>query len=87
MTFNADKCKVMHIRTNNPRTKYFINGYRTKLGTTEEEKDVGVYVNHSLKPSNHCKRAADKARAVMADEKHCAKERVRVHSDVRGTLY
>jgi hypothetical protein len=63
MSFNADKCKVMHIGLRNPRHPYFMNG--VKLGTTEEEKDVGVYVNPTLKPSNHCKRAADKARAVL----------------------
>jgi ribonuclease P/MRP protein subunit RPP40 len=63
MSFNADKCKVMHIGLRNPRHPYFMNG--VKLGTTEEEKDVGVYVNPTLKPSNHCKRVAEKARAVL----------------------
>jgi hypothetical protein len=64
ITGSDDKCKVIHIGTNNPRTEYFING--TKLGTTEEEKDVGAYVNPSLKPSNHCKREADKAQQCLS---------------------
>jgi predicted YcjX-like family ATPase len=38
---------------------------RVKLGTTEEEKNVGVYVDPTLKPSNHCKKVAEKARAIL----------------------
>jgi hypothetical protein len=33
-------------------------------GTTEEEKDVGIYISPSLKPGNHCRKAANKAQAV-----------------------
>jgi hypothetical protein len=47
MSFNADKCKVKHIRTNNPRTTYHMNG--TLLGTTEEEKDGGVLCQYPAK--------------------------------------
>jgi hypothetical protein len=63
MCFNAGKCKVMHIGTNNPRYKYYMNG--EELGCTNEEKDVGVYINTTLKPSSHCKRTANKAMAVL----------------------
>jgi hypothetical protein len=53
----------MHIGLRNPRHPYFMNG--VKLGTTEEEKDVGVYVDPTLKPSNHCKKVVEKARAIL----------------------
>jgi hypothetical protein len=36
-----------------------------KLGTTQEEKDVVVYVIPMLKPSTRCKKAADKAFSVI----------------------
>ena len=48
MEFNADKCKVMHVGRNNPRYKYYMNG--VELGTTEEERDLGVWTESSLKP-------------------------------------
>jgi hypothetical protein len=53
----------MHIGKNNPRNLYYMNG--VPLGTTEEEKDVGVYINPSLKPRAHCKKAANKEMAVL----------------------
>jgi hypothetical protein len=62
MSFNADTCKVMHIGENNPRNLYYMNG--VPLGTPEEEKDVGVYINPSLKPGAHCT-AANKPMAVL----------------------
>jgi ribonuclease P/MRP protein subunit RPP40 len=37
----------------------------TKLKTTKEEKDVGVYVTKNLKPSCQCHRAAVRATAVL----------------------
>jgi hypothetical protein len=48
MRFNVDKCKIMHVGRNNPRYEYFING--TKLKTVDDETDVGVIVQDSLKP-------------------------------------
>ncbi len=35
------------------------------LQVVEEEKDVGVIVHKSLKPSNNCKKAANTAKAVL----------------------
>ena len=37
----------------------------TKLKVVEEEKDIGVIIHKSLKPSAHCKRVADTANAVL----------------------
>ncbi len=35
------------------------------LGETEEERDVGVTINRSLKPAGQCTRAANTARGVL----------------------
>ena len=49
MEFNVTKCKVMHVGRNNPRSDYFMSD--TRLTTTEVERDIGVMVHHSLRPS------------------------------------
>ena len=63
MQFNVDKCKIMHIGRNNPQYEYKMGG--KKLKPVEEEKDIGVTIHHSLKPSTHCKKVADIASAVL----------------------
>jgi hypothetical protein len=63
MLFNAEKCKVMHVGRSNQRFQYSMGG--VVLGETEEEKDVGVTINKSLKPSGQCTRAANTARGVL----------------------
>jgi hypothetical protein len=63
MQFNAEKCKVMHVGRSNQRFQYSMGG--VVLGETEEEKDVGVTINRSLKPSGQCTRAANTARGVL----------------------
>ncbi|CAM4408569.1 unnamed protein product, partial [Caretta caretta] len=49
MKFNVDKCKVMHTGKNNPNYTYNIMG--ANLATTNQEKDLGVIVDSSLKTS------------------------------------
>ena len=63
MKFNIEKCKIMHVGKNNPQFDYYMAG--TKLKVVEEEKDIGVIIHKSLKPSAHCKRVADTANAVL----------------------
>ena len=63
MKFNVEKCKIMHVGKNNPQYEYFMSG--KKLMVVEEEKDIGVTIHSSLKPSKHCKRVADTANAVL----------------------
>ena len=63
MQFNIDKCKIMHVGRNNPQYEYTMGG--SKLKVVEEEKDIGVTVHNSLKPSRHCKKIADTANAVL----------------------
>jgi hypothetical protein len=63
MEFNAEKCKVMHVGRSNQCFQYAMGG--VALGETEEEKDVGVTIHQSLKPSRQCERAAQTARRVL----------------------
>jgi Reverse transcriptase (RNA-dependent DNA polymerase)/Endonuclease-reverse transcriptase len=56
MSFNKNKCKIMHVGNGNPKYEYYMQG--TKLATVEEEKDVGVIIHSSLKPTLQCRKAA-----------------------------
>jgi len=63
MAFNFAKCKVMHVGKNNPNHEYFMRG--VKIGTTEEERDIGVVITKNLKPSAQCAKAAGRASSVL----------------------
>ena len=63
MEFNQDKCKVMHIGRNNPRNEYVMNG--VKLSVTEEERDLGIWTDSSLKPGLQCLKAASNANRML----------------------
>ena len=63
MRFNIPKCKIMHVGTNNPGFKYKMGGI--ELQEVDEEKDIGILIHKNLKPSRHCKKAADMAGAVL----------------------
>ena len=63
MEFNTAKCKIMNVGHNNPGYQYTMGG--VVLQEVEEEKDVGVTVHRSLKPSRHCQKAAGMATGVL----------------------
>ena len=63
MEFNVKKCKIMHVGRTNPNFDYFMNG--EKLTETLLERDIGVLIDKSLKPSNQCITAARVANAVL----------------------
>ena len=51
LSFNAKKCKVMHIGSKNPHHKYHMkdqNGQETEITSVTEEKDLGVVVDSRL---------------------------------------
>ena len=52
MSFNVDKCKVMHIGRRNTRSRYFMNGL--ELSAISEEKDLGVFITDDLAVSKQC---------------------------------
>jgi len=58
-----DKCAVMHVGRKNSGFEYEM--VDRKLRTTEEEKDLGVKIHQSAKPSRQCREAATKANQVL----------------------
>ena len=63
MEFNAKKCKILHVGKKNPKRKYFMNGL--ELEQAKEEKDLGVWVEESMKPSKQCAAAAKSANFAL----------------------
>ena len=53
----------MHVGRNNPRYEYYMEGVR--LTVVEEEKDIGVKFEKSMKPSKHCRQAEGIASSVQ----------------------
>ena len=63
MAFNVSKCKVMHLGRQNQKADYTMRGI--SLAKTSEERDIGVLVHDSLKPTRQCAEAARRARGVL----------------------
>jgi len=52
MTFNTDKCKVLHTGgCNQPCIDYYMEGH--KLRKCHEEKDLGITVSNDLQVRTH----------------------------------
>ena len=68
LKLNTSKCKVMHCGTSNKHYDYHLNTSSvdpTPLQKTSEEKDLGLYITSSLKPTNHCQKVANKAMSAL----------------------
>ena len=63
MRFNVNKCKVLHVGSKNPRYEYTLNG--EKIATANEEKDLGIWMDTSLKPTKQCTVAARSANFAL----------------------
>ena len=63
MLFNVSKCKIIHMGNKNSNYKYRMGG--RVLDVVDSEKDVGVTIHKSLKPSLQCARTATKANLVL----------------------
>ena len=63
--FNTSKCKIMHLGKKNVKEEYTMEG--TVLETTAAEKDIGVMIQDSLKPSLHWAKTAAKANRVLSN--------------------
>ena len=63
MPFNVEKCKVMHFGTSNKCSDYTMNNL--KLNIIQEKVDLGISLNHNLKPSNQCIEAKNKAPKLL----------------------
>ena len=64
LTFNAAKCKVLHIGSQNPHHVYALK--ETPMEETAAEKDLGIYVDTDLKFRKQAATAVSKASQVMA---------------------
>ena len=63
MSFNTDKCKVMHLGNKNPYVKYNVGG--RELESILEEKDLGILITKDRKVSAQCSRATKTASSVL----------------------
>ena len=63
MSFNLEKCKVMHIGTKNNKNSYAMGG--RILESVDEEKDLGVIMNSMFKFDKQCAKVAKKANQVL----------------------
>ena len=63
MSFNVSKCKIVHVGYNNPKYKYTMNG--VEIGESYEEKDLGVWMEATLKPGKQCAVAARAANFTL----------------------
>ena len=64
--FNSEKCKVLHLGSNNPKYKYTItnNDIISILKETTCEKDIGVYVDSNLNFDTHVTNTVKSARKL-----------------------
>ena len=63
MKFNIEKCSVMHVGRRNRGFEYKIND--KWMRSTEEERDLGVIIHRSGKPTRQCTSAAAKANRML----------------------
>ena len=63
MKFNVEKCKVLHIGSNNNHAQYLMNGHQ--LSIVKKEKDLGITISSDLKPSQHCSEAFKTANKLV----------------------
>jgi len=52
--FNPEKCEVIHFGRSNLTKKYSMNDWT--LGSSVEQRDLGVFVHRSLKAEGHVSR-------------------------------
>lgn len=64
MTFNQDKCKVMHIGSANPEVSFHMADHQ--LQCTQVERDLGIRVDSILKFREQAAAAVAKANQVLA---------------------
>ena len=79
LSFNVDKCKVMHIGKNNPKLDYTMRTENENriLIETSEEKDLGVWITNDLKHEKQVISTSQRAMAVL-----CSVRRAFVRFDI-----
>ena len=61
MSFNTNKCKVIHVGSTNRKFSYVTNGQISD--TVYSDRDLDVMISSDLKSSNQCIHACSKASA------------------------
>ena len=76
MSFNAGKCKVMHLGKQNPHKQYSMldsNNEHCVLTDTKTEKDLGVLIDCHLSFTEHITAQVNKANRALGALKHTYK--------------
>ena len=63
MSFNVNKCKIMHMGYGNDKHQYNLGG--EQLAETTEEKDLGVLIDNELKFTKHIRGIVSKANRMI----------------------
>ena len=63
MSFNVNKCKIMHLGFGNAKHEYNLNG--TVLTETVEEKDLGVLIDNNPKCLRHIRGIVARANRMI----------------------
>ena len=64
LPFNASKCKVMHVGSQNPEQSYHLKNVPVEV--VEEEKDLGIIVDSHMKFKHQASAAVSKASQMLA---------------------
>src|SRR2546425_4424271 len=63
MSFNTDKCSVIHLGNDNPKHKYSLCG--SDLRESIKERDLGIIVDSSMKFTEQCNIAIKNANSTL----------------------
>lgn len=63
MTFNTEKCSIIHLGNNNPKHNYSLCG--SVLRESTKERDLGIIVDNSMKFSEQCNTAIKNANSTL----------------------
>ena len=64
MPFNNNKCKSLHLGSNNNKSSYLLGG--SHISQVRHEKDLGVIIDNQLKFHDHTSAAINKATSILA---------------------
>ena len=63
MSFNTDKCSVIHVGKDNLKHKYSLCG--SDLRDSTKERDLGIIVDNSMKFTEQCNTAIKNANSTL----------------------